>query len=136
MKIDVTYWADEFGGRAEHMEIDLKPFGYKMAPVTEWEMLIAEENTNVEKGRPVVLKIKPVYISENTMVGPLSIMRHALGIVLNVVECGIPGKVEEVYSSRKWRNQERGSCRCSKSFLHTNRTINSHSWSESTESWC
>ena len=95
MKVAVTYWADEIGGKVEHMEMDLKPFGYRMAPVTQWEILIADEDKKVEKGKPVIVKIKPIFLPPNTMVGPLSIMRHALGIVSDVVECGIPERVED-----------------------------------------
>jgi hypothetical protein len=95
MKVEMTYWLDEIGGKIERTGIDLKPFGYRMAPVTQWEMLIADEDISVERGKPVILRIKPIDIPENTMVGPLSIMRHALGIVQDVVECGIPGKVED-----------------------------------------
>lgn len=95
MKVAVTYWADEIDGKVEHMEMDLKPFGYRMAPVTQWEILIADEDKEVEKGKPVIVKIKPIFLPPNTMVGPLSIMRHALGIVSDVVECGIPERVED-----------------------------------------
>nr|WP_202320281.1 DUF22 domain-containing protein [Archaeoglobus neptunius] len=95
MKVKVTYWADEIGGKVEEMEMELKPFGYRMAPITQWELLIADEDIKVEKGEPIIIKIKPVFLPPNTMVGPLSIMRHALGIVNDVVECGIPEKVED-----------------------------------------
>lgn len=95
MKVEMSYWVDEVGGKVGRTEIELKPFGYIMAPVTQWELLVADEDVRVEKGKPVILKIRPVYIPENTMVGPLSIMRHALGVVQDVVECGVPGKVEE-----------------------------------------
>uniref|UniRef100_A0A7C3M9X7 DUF22 domain-containing protein n=1 Tax=Archaeoglobus fulgidus TaxID=2234 RepID=A0A7C3M9X7_ARCFL len=95
MKAAMTYWLDEIGGKIGRSETELKPFGYRMAPVTQWEILISEENIKVEKGKPVILRVKPVDIPENTMVGPLSIMRHALGIVKDVVECGIPGRVED-----------------------------------------
>ncbi|WP_456468677.1 DUF22 domain-containing protein [Archaeoglobus sp.] len=95
MKVEMTYWVDEIGGKLERRELELKPFGYRMAPVTQWEMLIADEDITVEKGKPVILKVKPIYLPENTMVGPLSIMRHALGVVQDVVECGIPERVED-----------------------------------------
>ncbi|MBO8180893.1 MAG: DUF22 domain-containing protein [Archaeoglobus sp.] len=95
MNVVMTYWLDEIGGKIERKVIDLKPFGYRMAPVTQWEMLIADEDVSVERGKPIILKIRPVDIPENTMVGPLSIMRHALGVVQDVVESGLPGKVED-----------------------------------------
>ena len=95
MKVELVYWLDRFGGRTDKLEIELKPFGYRMAPITQWKTLIANEDVRVKKGKPVVIKVKTIEIPENTMVGPLNIMRHALGVTLDVVECGIPDKVEE-----------------------------------------
>ncbi len=95
MKVKMRYWVDEIGGRAEIMDVELKPFGYRMAPLTQWETLIAAEDVKVEKGKPVIIKVEPVFLPQNTIVGPLSIMRHALGIVKDIVECGVPERVED-----------------------------------------
>lgn len=95
MKVRMVYWADTIGGRVEDLELELKPFGYKMAPITQWKSLIADEDIYVEKGEPRIVKIKTIEIPENTMVGPPHIMRHALGSVIDIVECGIPERVEE-----------------------------------------
>lgn len=95
MKVEMVYWLDKVGGTVDRIRIDLKPFGYRMAPVTQWKTLIADEDVYVEKGKPTVVRIRHVELPGNTMVGPLSIMRHALGIVKDVVECGIPDKIEE-----------------------------------------
>jgi hypothetical protein len=90
-----VYWADTIGGKTEKIQIELKPFGYRMAPVTQWKTLIADEDIYVEMGKPTIIKVKTIEIPENTIIGPLNIMRHALGCVVDVVECGIPEKVEE-----------------------------------------
>jgi hypothetical protein len=95
MKVKMLYWADQVGGKVERLNVELKPFGYRMAPVTQWKTLIAEEDVEVEKGKPVVVKVRTIDIPENTIIGPLNIMRHALGTVIDVVECGIPDRVEE-----------------------------------------
>jgi len=95
MKAEMLYWVDRVGGKVGSLSVELKPFGYKMAPVTQWKNLIAGEDVEVEKGKPVIVKVKTFEIPENTIVGPLNIMRHALGTVIDVVECGIPGRVEE-----------------------------------------
>jgi len=95
MKVEMLYWVDYVGGKVERLDVELKPFGYKMAPVTQWKTLIADEDVEVERGKPVVVKVRTVDIPENTIVGPLNIMRHALGTVIDVVECGIPDRVEE-----------------------------------------
>ncbi len=94
MKVNLVYWLDKIGGTIDRIQIDLKPFGYKLSPVTQWKMLIADEDVTVEKGTPTVIKVKNITLPGNTMVGPLSIMRHALGTVKDIVECGIPDKIE------------------------------------------
>ena len=95
MKVKMSYWEDAIGGKIEEIDVEFVPFGYKMAPVTQWKTLIADEEVCVEKGEPTIIKIKTVEVPENTIVGPLHIMRHALGTVIDVVECGVPGKVED-----------------------------------------
>ncbi len=95
MKVDIAYWMDKVGGTVDRIRVELKPFGYRMAPITQWKTLIADEDVCVERGKPTVVKIRDIELPGNTMVGPLSIMRHALGIVKDVVECGIPDKIED-----------------------------------------
>ncbi len=66
-----------------------------MAPMTQIKTLIAEDDVIVEKGEPTIVRIKEITLPENTFVGPLNIMHHALGCILDVVECGIPTRVED-----------------------------------------
>ncbi len=95
MKVRMNYWVDKVGGRRERFNTELKPFGYRMTPVTQWKTLIARESIKVEAGKPVIVEINPFTLPGDTMVGPLHIMRHALGTVLDVIECGMPSKVED-----------------------------------------
>uniref|UniRef100_A0A7J2TGZ2 DUF22 domain-containing protein n=1 Tax=Archaeoglobus fulgidus TaxID=2234 RepID=A0A7J2TGZ2_ARCFL len=91
----MKYWVDVFGGKLEKLKIDLKPFGFRMAPVTQWKTLIADRDVEVKKGNPTIVRVQTLTLPANTIVGPMNIMRHALGCVLDVVECGIPTRVEE-----------------------------------------
>lgn len=91
----MKYWLDVFGGKLEKIEVDLKPFGFRMAPIAQLRTLIAERDVVVEKGKPVVIKVQTITLPADTFVGPLSIMRHALGCVLDVLECSLPTRVEE-----------------------------------------
>lgn len=95
MKLELKYWLDVFGGKLEKIEIDLKPFGFRMAPVTQLKTLVADKDTSVEKGKPAIVRVRTITLPANTFVGPLNIMRHPLGSVLDVVECGVPTRVEE-----------------------------------------
>lgn len=99
--VTMKYWTDEVGGHVERMQIDLKPFGYRMVPLTQWKTLIAMDDVEVKKGKAAIVEVRPFTIPGNTMVGPLHIMRHALGTVLDVVECGIPTRVEDEKCIRK-----------------------------------
>ncbi|MBO8182928.1 MAG: DUF22 domain-containing protein [Archaeoglobus sp.] len=95
MEASMVYWVDGVGGRIEMFRIELKPFGYRMGSITQWKTLVADENVFVERGKPAIIKVKTIRTPKNTMVGPLHIMRHALGTVVDVIECGIPTRVEE-----------------------------------------
>jgi hypothetical protein len=95
MDVTLKYWVDVFGGKLDKLKIKLKPFGFRMAPVTQLKTLVADRDTVVEKGKPAIVKVQTITLPANTIVGPLNIMRHALGSVLDVVECGIPTRVEE-----------------------------------------
>lgn len=95
MKVNIVYWLDKVGGVTDRIQVDLKPLSYRMAPVTQWKTLIADEDVYVEKGEPSIIKVKTIEIPENTIIGPLNIMRHALGTIVDVIECRIPEKVEK-----------------------------------------
>ncbi|MEM4702065.1 MAG: DUF22 domain-containing protein, partial [Archaeoglobaceae archaeon] len=45
MKVDIKYWIDVFGGKLEKFSIELKPFGFRMAPITYWKTLVADRDT-------------------------------------------------------------------------------------------
>ncbi len=95
MKVDMVYWVDTTGGVTARVQTEVKPFGYRMAPIAQWKMLVSDEDIHVEKGKPEIIKVKPLKLPKNTMVGPLNVMRHAYGCVVEVVECGVPEKIEE-----------------------------------------
>lgn len=92
--MEIAYW-NRVGGVVESIESEEKTYRYRVAPFTQWKVIIAEDDIDVKKGRPVVIRIKDIHLPENTIIGPLSIMRHAYGSVVDVFEEGIPKKVEE-----------------------------------------
>ncbi|MEM0088902.1 MAG: DUF22 domain-containing protein [Archaeoglobaceae archaeon] len=95
MKLEMKYWVDVFGGKLEKIQVDLKPFGFRMAPIAQLRTLIADRDVKVEKGKPTIVRVQTITLPSNTFVGPLNIMRHTLGCVLDVLECGVPTRVEE-----------------------------------------
>lgn len=91
--MEIIYWKD-IGKDLAKLSVKKESVRYRIAPFVQWKVLIAEETVNVKKSEPVILKIKDVKIPENTILAPLSIMRHALGTTIDVIEKGIT-KVED-----------------------------------------
>ncbi len=91
--MEIVYWK-EVGKEVANLRVKKESVRYRIAPFVQWKVLIAEETTKVKRNEPVVLKIKDIKIPENTILAPLSIMRHALGTTLDVIEKGI-SKVED-----------------------------------------
>lgn len=91
--MEIVYWK-ELGKETGKVKIKKESVRYRLAPFVQWKVLVAEKTVEVKKGLPVVLKIKDVAIPENTILAPLSIMRHALGTTIDVIEKGI-SKVED-----------------------------------------
>ncbi|WP_290596225.1 MULTISPECIES: DUF22 domain-containing protein [unclassified Archaeoglobus] len=86
-------WKD--GGEVRRERIRTRFFGYFRSHVAEWEPIIAAESCDVEEGVVARIKIKEIRLPENTVVTPLSIRRHPLGTVLDVIQPGRRRKVEE-----------------------------------------
>lgn len=91
----MKYWVDTVGGRVGEIEFETKPFGFRTAPITQLKPLIASEDVTLEKGKPAVIDVETLAIPNNTMVGPLHGFGHAAGSVTDVLECGIPLRVED-----------------------------------------
>lgn len=91
----MRYWTGLVGDKIEKSELELKPSEFRMAPFTQMKPLIAEKDTPVEKGKPVIVDIQRISLSANTMVGCLNEARHALGTTISVIEYGRPSMIEE-----------------------------------------
>ncbi len=59
---------------------------YRISPFVQWKTLIASESKKVRRGKVEVIEVEPVSIAPNTILAPLSIMRHAYGTVVDVIE--------------------------------------------------
>ncbi|WP_202318506.1 DUF22 domain-containing protein [Archaeoglobus neptunius] len=73
----------------------LREYWYRRWNVAEWYPLIAREDVDVVRGKSVLIRVENVELPENTIPVPLSVMRHALGTVVDVAHAGKPRKVEE-----------------------------------------
>ncbi|MEM0215210.1 MAG: DUF22 domain-containing protein [Archaeoglobaceae archaeon] len=91
--MEIVYWK-EIGKDIAKLEVKKESVKYRIAPFVQWKVLVADEGIHVKKSEPVILKIKDVKIPENTILAPLSIMRHALGTTIDVIEKGI-SRVED-----------------------------------------
>ena len=95
MKVDLVYWEDELCDRLVKRPIEIKPFEFKIAQIAGWRLVIADEDRYVKEANPEIIKIKRISLPENTMVSPLSIMRHGLGTLISLCYIGKPRLVEE-----------------------------------------
>ena len=95
MAVEVVYWKGKIGDQVESKSFEVSTYEYRIAPLTQWKTLVADESVRLLKNQPIIVKIKDVEIPKDTIVSPLSIMRHAYGVIIDVIGEGIPKKVEE-----------------------------------------
>ncbi|MDI3497706.1 DUF22 domain-containing protein [Archaeoglobus sp.] len=91
--MEIVYW-EELGKRLGSFEVKKDKVSYRIAPFTQWKVLVADERREVEKGKPELIRLRVVRIPQNTIVAPLSIAPHATGTTVDVVE-EKPSRVEE-----------------------------------------
>jgi hypothetical protein len=84
MKVGTVYFKDFERLESVREEIDVRPSAFKMANVAYWKNLIADQEVEVRKNTISLIKIKSLSIPSHTIISPLSIMRHALGSVIDI----------------------------------------------------
>ncbi len=95
MAVEVVYWKGGIGDKIESKSFEVSTYEYRIAPLTQWKTLVADESVRLLKNQPVIVKIKDVEIPKDTIVSPLSIMRHAYGVVIDVISKDFLKRVEE-----------------------------------------
>jgi hypothetical protein len=98
MEIEIVYWRDKIGGEVSKESIDVEPYGFQLSPVAEWKIIKSNERKAVKRNEVCIIDVEPIDIPENSIVSTLPIMRHALGVVVDVFS---PGKVRRVEESKK-----------------------------------
>jgi len=93
--VEIVYWKDAINGEIATKKVSIEPYGYQLSDFAEWKMLIAAKDVNVEANKVAIIDVEELKIPKNTIVFPLSIMRHALGSVVDVFQPGEPRKVED-----------------------------------------
>ncbi len=93
MRARIVYWKDLDKLELAESTEDVKPTVFKSADYAYWKVLVADQEVVVRRGQVAFVKIKDIHLPPNTVVSPLSIMRHALGVVVDVYE-EKPSKVE------------------------------------------
>jgi|Deesub1362A_J573_1020465.scaffolds.fasta_scaffold00049_114 hypothetical protein len=88
----VTYYED---GVIEKRIKYLPPVAYRRGDNARWDGIVADERMMVEKGKPVLIRIRDLVLPKNTFITPLYIMKHALGTILDVLQPGLPPKIDE-----------------------------------------
>ncbi|MEM1578786.1 MAG: DUF22 domain-containing protein [Archaeoglobaceae archaeon] len=57
---------------------------FKTGRYAYWKLVVADENVELSAGKPELIPIRDINLPPKTMVAPLSIMRHALGSLIDV----------------------------------------------------
>jgi len=91
--VNLVYVEDD---EIKRERVKVREYMYRRRHLAEWLPLVADEDVKLRAGEVVTVKIKDVLISSETIPVPLSIMRHAYGVVVDVIQLGKPKKVEEV----------------------------------------
>ncbi|MBO8182508.1 MAG: DUF22 domain-containing protein [Archaeoglobus sp.] len=82
-------------GGIRRTAVKVSEMWYRRWHLAEWIPLISDEDVNVKKGNPILIRISSIEIPGNTIPVPLFIMRNAYGIVLDLHLHGRPKKIEE-----------------------------------------
>ncbi len=82
-------------GNIYRQEVYVASHGHEGTPNGNWELLIADEDRKVKRGEIGLVKVKEITLEPKTVVSPLFIMRHGLGVVIDVYKTGRPRKIEE-----------------------------------------
>ena len=94
MIVEMAYYKDVERGEVARKLINVKNLVFKSSNQAYWKVLIADEDVEVEKNKIAVVKIRRINLPPKSTVAPLSIMRHALGTVIDVIS-DVPKKIEE-----------------------------------------
>ncbi len=93
-EVEMVYYADYEKLKVERRKFSLTSSTFKMGGVAYWKLLIADRRIEVKKNTISLVKVKPVSLPPNTLASPLAIMRHPLGVSLDVY-LNKPAKIEE-----------------------------------------
>lgn len=95
MRVKFLTWQDGVGSRTFEFDVDVEQRSYTISQVSQLIPIIAGEDLTVCKGEVAVIGTRLIEVPENTVVSPLTAINHANGFVADVIECGVPGMVEE-----------------------------------------
>ncbi len=94
MIVEMAYFKDVKKDIIARKLIRVKNLAFKSSNQAYWKVLIADEDIIVKRNKMVIIKIKKIHLPPKSTVAPLSIMRHALGTVIDVIT-DVPKKIEE-----------------------------------------
>ncbi|MEM2694973.1 MAG: DUF22 domain-containing protein, partial [Archaeoglobaceae archaeon] len=73
------------GGGVIRKAMKMDPLGFRRMPVARWDLLIADENKKVEYGKTSIIAVKKLRLPRNSLIYPMSIMRHIYGTSIGCV---------------------------------------------------
>jgi len=94
-KIEVVYWKDRIKGKVERKIIEIEPFGFQLSSIAEWKMLISSKETEVRENEISIINVEEIKLPKNAVISILPVMRHALGVILDIYGPNGIKKIEE-----------------------------------------
>ena len=93
--VEIVYWKNAIDEEISIKKVSIQSYGYQLSNFAEWKILTAAKDVDVEANKVAIVDVEELKIPKNTVISPLSIMRHALGIVVDVFQPGEPKRVED-----------------------------------------
>lgn len=97
MRCGITYFRDAEKKIVERAELSFRNVSFKSASKAYWKALVADESKRVRKNTLEIIRVKSVHLPPKSTIAPLSIIRHALGTVLDTV----PEKIRKIEETRE-----------------------------------
>ncbi len=97
MRCGISYFRDVEKKIVERSELSFRNVSFKSASKAYWKALVADESKRVRRNMLEIIRVRRIHLPPKSTIAPLSIMRHALGTVLDVV----PEKIRKIEETRE-----------------------------------
>ena len=80
----ISYMTEGYKGKKKTVDIIAKPYEFILATLGCWESIISDETVTLNKGEIKAVKIKPLELKPEEIIGACPLMQNAIGCVLSI----------------------------------------------------